>query len=94
MKSEQRKQPKQRFTRAELVAALAAPYRVEQTKAEDLARDTRLAAHAGEAAEYSRLDEAYQRQQDRMEAMMRMVSALNIETTEFMVVVNRARPGP
>ena len=91
MKTEQRKQS---FTRAEVVAALAEPYRAEQEKSEELARETRLAAHAGEAAEYSRLDAAFLRQQDRMDAMIKMVSALDIEQSEFMAVVNRERPGP
>ena len=89
MKTEQRKQS---FTREEVVAALAEPYRAEQEKYQELARDTRLAAHAGEAAEYDRLDAAAKVQEWRMNAMMKMVDALGIETAELMAVVNRERP--
>ena len=86
MRTEQRKQ---RFSRREIIAAMAGAYRVEQWRLQELAQSTERAAQQGEAAEYTRLDEAYLLQQKCMTAMMTMVAALGIESEEFMAVVNQ-----
>ena len=83
-KSEQ----KQTFTREEILTALVAVYREEQYKNAELARAAERAAQQGAAAEYVIADEAYQRQIDQMNAMLKMVTALDIDEQEFMTAVN------
>ena len=85
---------KQRFTRAEMVAAMAAAYREEQRKLHELTRTAQNAAQRGEAAEYVRADEAAAVQQERLDAMMKMASALGIDAQEFMTAVNQSADSP
>ena len=85
MKSEQKQQT---FTREEILTTLAGVYRAEQCKNAELARTAERAAQQGAAAEYVIADEAYQRQIDRMDSMLKMVTALGIGEQEFMTAVN------
>ena len=76
-------QQKQRYTRAEIVAAVAGVYRAERTTYRRLAERTQEAARLGNAAEYAVYDEDATRQGIAIKTVKRVARALGIDDTEL-----------
>ena len=76
-------QQKQRFTREEIVAAVAGIYRAERAIYRHLAERTRDAAQRGNAAEYAVYDEEATKQEIAVKAVKRVAAALGIGAEEL-----------
>ena len=76
-------QQKQRYTRTEIVAAVAGVYRAERTTYRRLAERTQEAARLGNAAEYAVYDEEATKQEVAVKAVQRVAAALGIGAEEL-----------
>ena len=81
--NEKSNQKKQRYTRTEIVAAVAGVYRAERAIYRHLAERTQEAARLGNAAEYAVYDEEATKQEGAVKAVQRVADALGIGAEEL-----------